>query len=151
MLSLPDVCSRLHIPPPDVSFASGLSSAEAAERLTRYGPNVLEKEETMPVWRLFLAQLTPFVIILLQLSAIVSMAFGEYIEGAAILFIVFLNATIATYTEQSAASALEALADISQPRWRCVGRVRHFAGTGRHRYPEDRRRGARRYARHWRG
>ncbi len=40
---------------------------------------------------------------------------GEYVEGVAIVLTLLLNATIATYTEQSAGNALAALAKIAQP------------------------------------
>ncbi len=69
----------------------------------------------MPVWKLFLSQFTHFLVAMLIASSIVSLSLGHFVEGVAILTTVILNAIVATYTENSSANALAALADLSQP------------------------------------
>jgi magnesium-transporting ATPase (P-type) len=48
-------------------------------------------------------------------QSIASFALKEYLEGAAVLVTIFLNAGISVYTERSASNALAALASLSQP------------------------------------
>lgn len=79
----------------------GLTEEQVLENRRRYGPNVLEKDKSEPVWRIFLQQFLSPVVMLLLVAAIASMALQEWVEGAAILIIVTLNATLATYMEKS--------------------------------------------------
>lgn len=52
------------------SEESGLTSAEAAARLSQFGPNELEKEEKTPLWKRFFEQMAdPMVIMLLVAAA----------------------------------------------------------------------------------
>lgn len=94
---------------------TGIPSQKAAERLECYGLNELEKDEQLPVWKIFFMQFLNFLIMLLLAACIASFAVGEIAEGVAIIFIVIANASIATYTEKSASDALAALANLSQP------------------------------------
>ena len=43
----------------------GLSPAEAAERLQRYGPNTLKEEKRISPWQILFAQFKNFLILLL--------------------------------------------------------------------------------------
>src|SRR3546814_8058171 len=60
-------------------------------------------------------QLTSYMMILLIIAAVASFALQQLPEGIAVVVIIVLNASIAVYTEKSAASALAALSDMSQP------------------------------------
>jgi magnesium-transporting ATPase (P-type) len=71
--------------------------------------------QTAPLWKLFVMQLTSYMILLLLIAAIASFALQQIPEGIAIIVIVVVNASIAVYTEKSAANALAALSDMSQP------------------------------------
>eukprot|EP00929_Paragymnodinium_shiwhaense_P076340 TRINITY_DN3922_c0_g1_i1.p1 TRINITY_DN3922_c0_g1~~TRINITY_DN3922_c0_g1_i1.p1 ORF type:complete len:1086 (+),score=293.08 TRINITY_DN3922_c0_g1_i1:102-3359(+) len=102
----------------------GLSSQKAAEILERDGPNELYKPPQPSLLKLFLLQLTGFIIVLLMVAAVASIIVNatgpkadswlSYTTGVAIMIIVFLNAGIAAWTEHQAGGALEALAKMSQ-------------------------------------
>ncbi|KAF8822081.1 putative P-type ATPase4, partial [Cardiosporidium cionae] len=94
----------------------GLSTAAVERSLETYGPNVLQKEKRESVLRLFLSQFLSFVIILLLFASIVSLALSQWVEGIAIIVIVTLNATLATYMERSASNALAKLAGLQAPK-----------------------------------
>lgn len=108
------------------SLTSGLSSAEAKERLLRDGPNELEKPSRPTLAMLFLIQILNLIILLLVAAACASLIVNAtgpnnsdpvaYVESIAIFIIVILNAGIGAVTENAAAGALEALSKLSQPK-----------------------------------
>ena len=102
--SVESVASRL-----GTSLTHGLSASEAQTRLETNGPNELKRKAQPTVLRIFLANLTDALMILLLAAGIVSLALQEYPEGGAILATVVINAAIATYTEKSSGDALAAL------------------------------------------
>ena len=61
--------------------ASGLTGAEAAERLPRYGPNAIERERPPSVWAIALQQLRDPMNIMLVAVTVVSFAIGEVSTG----------------------------------------------------------------------
>ncbi len=94
---------------------SGLSSAEAAHRLTVYGPNQLAEAPGATFWQMLWGQFNDFLIMLLVVAAIVSALLGDYVEAAAILAIVILNAALGVIQEQRAEQALAALRKLAAP------------------------------------
>ncbi|KAJ1610318.1 P-type ATPase [Cryptosporidium canis] len=95
----------------------GIDEGIAAELMEKkYGPNKLQKEKHEPIWKTFLSQFTSLVVSLLLVAGVVSLAFQEWIEGIGILFIVLINASLATYMENNASNALAKLADLSSPK-----------------------------------
>jgi len=107
-----------------MDLSRGLTQAQAAEALRRDGPNELEKPPKPTLLMLFLMQLTGFVIMLLIAAAVASLAVNatgpgkddplSYTTGIAILIIVFINASVAAWTEAKASDALEALTKMTQ-------------------------------------
>ncbi|KAH8738870.1 P-type ATpase involved in cation transport [Cryptosporidium ryanae] len=98
-------------------LTTGLDECFANELLeNKYGPNELQKEKLEPIWKIFLSQFTSLVVSLLLIAGIVSLAFQEWVEGVGIIFIVLINASLATYMENSASNALAKLADLSSPK-----------------------------------
>merc|ERR1719191_142526 len=103
----------------------GMSKEGAAKRIAEEGPNELKKPPVPGLLLLFVMQLTNLIIMLLSASAVASIIVNgtgsraneaiSYVEGIAIFVIVILNAGIAAWTENSANSALAALAKMSQP------------------------------------
>ena len=94
---------------------SGLASAEAATRLATHGPNALPEIPPTPFWRRVLAQLKGFVVLILLAATLVSLALGDWIEAAAILAIVILNAVIGALQESRAEKALQSLKEMAAP------------------------------------
>ena len=93
----------------------GLSSAEAAARLERYGPNALRERPRPTFWQRLLAQFQSFVIYILIFAAVLSAALGDWVEAAAIAAIVLLNAILGVVQEGKAEEALAALRKMAEP------------------------------------
>ncbi|QFU89632.1 HAD-IC family P-type ATPase [Amycolatopsis sp. YIM 10] len=90
----------------------GLSSAEAARRLIEYGPNRLEAERGPGLAAMLLAQLKDPLVAILVVAAVVTFAFGDYVDGGVITGVVVLNAVIGAVQEAKARRALDALAKL---------------------------------------
>lgn len=98
----------------------GLSPAEAAGRLKRYGPNALRQEAAVRPIAILVAQFRSLVIWILIGAAALSIGLGEIVDGLAIAVIVFLNALFGFYQEFRAERAAAALAHLVAPRARVV-------------------------------
>ncbi len=94
---------------------NGLTSAEAERRLQIYGPNQLQEAPRPGFLAMLWDQLNSFVVILLIVASVISALLGDYIEAAAILAIVVLNATLGIIQEQRAEQALAALKKLAAP------------------------------------
>ena len=95
--------------------ADGLTTAEAQERLAKYGPNKLKEAEKPSLIQRFLAQLKDPMLIILLIAAGVSALTGwlagenEWAEVIIILAVVLLNAILGVFQESKAEAAIEAL------------------------------------------
>ena len=87
----------------------GLTSAEAAARLARFGANEIEEERGPTMWRLLLRQFQSPLIYILLAAAAVTLAIGEYADGIAIGVVLVLNAAIGFLQERRAERSMEAL------------------------------------------
>jgi len=87
----------------------GLTAAEAADRLVRFGPNVLPHAETAGPLRRFLRQLQhPLIYVLLGAGAMTA-ALGEVVDSSVIFGVVVINAVVGFIQESKAEAALDAL------------------------------------------
>ena len=93
----------------------GLSAAEARRRLDSGGYNELKDRPRPGFMALLWDQFNNFLIIILIVAALISLALGEYVDSAAIVLIVILNAVIGVVQESKAEQALEALQKMSAP------------------------------------
>jgi P-type Ca2+ transporter type 2C len=117
LLDAAEVLASLGVDP-----ASGLGSAEAAERLARVGPNRLEAAAQVPAWRKLLGQFADPLIYLL-LAAIVISAGAWALEGAqgvpfeaiVIALIVVANGVLGFVQERKAEQAVAALQRMAAP------------------------------------
>ena len=106
--------------------SAGLTTAQAQERLAKYGPNKLKEGEKPTMLQRFLAQLKDPMLIILMIAAAVSAAttvidymqqpvqdIGHLTEGLVevgiILIVVLLNAILGVIQESKAEAAIEAL------------------------------------------
>jgi len=99
---------------------SGLSSAEAARRLTEFGPNEIRREQASTPLTTLARQFTSPVIWLLLGASALSAALGELLDATAIAAIVILNALIGFLQEHRAERAVMALRSMTAPRARVV-------------------------------
>jgi len=80
----------------DVDATRGLSQAEAAARLERYGPNTFAVAAKEPRWRAFLRQYRDLMQLVLLGAAIVSIAaLQEFSTGIVIVALTVVNALLA--------------------------------------------------------
>ena len=94
---------------------NGLSSQEARRRLEHYGPNQLQEAPRPTFLKMLWEQLNNFVVILLIIASVVSALLGDYVEAAAIMAIVVLNAVLGIVQERRAEEALAALKKLASP------------------------------------
>ncbi len=97
--------------PGAISFA-GLTSAEAAARLARDGPNVLPSPRPPPAWRQLMAQMTHFFALMLWVAGALSFVAALPQLGVAIFVVVIVNGVFAFAQESRAEHAAERLRDL---------------------------------------
>jgi Ca2+-transporting ATPase len=109
-IALPALLGRLP------ATEAGLSAAEAAERLDRFGRNQLPEEPPPSWWAVALRQFRSPLIYVLAAAAVVSLAVGEFTDAAFILAVLILNALIGGYQEWRAEKSTRALRKLLQIR-----------------------------------
>jgi Ca2+-transporting ATPase len=109
-LQADEILAQLATPPDQ-----GLSSAEATRRLEQYGPNQLKEAPRPTFLQLLFEQFNNFIVILLIVAALISAVLGEWIDSAAIMAIVLLNAILGIVQERRAEEALAALKKMAAP------------------------------------
>jgi len=93
----------------------GLTTEEAQQRLEQYGLNQLKEASRPSFLQMLWEQLNNFVVILLIVASVISALLGDYVEAAAIMTIVVLNAVLGIVQEQRAEEALAALKRLAAP------------------------------------
>jgi P-type Ca2+ transporter type 2C len=105
-LSREGVADELHVRPD-----RGLTSDEAAERLSEYGPNRFAEAKAESRWHAFLRQYRdPMQIVLLVAGVISIYPVKQPATGAVILLLTLVNAALGLNQEGKAAAAVAALA-----------------------------------------
>jgi Ca2+-transporting ATPase len=97
------------------SSPSGLSAAEAARRLSVYGPNELEAASRISPWRILLEQFQNVLIIILLAATALSAFLGHGIEAIAIAVIVLFAVILGFVQEYRAERAIQALRQMAAP------------------------------------
>ena len=98
----------------------GLAKKDAADRLQRYGKNVLDERGRVAWPRVLLRQFADILIVILLIAAAIAAAIGETGDAVTILAIVVLNGVLGFVQEWKAERALEALRHMLSPRCRVV-------------------------------
>ncbi len=99
----------------DTSFQDGLTTAEVERRREKYGYNQLDEKPRPTFLQLVIGQLNNFIVILLIVAALISAVLGDWVEAAAIMTIVVLNAILGVVQESRAEEALAALKKLAAP------------------------------------
>lgn len=104
------------------SAESGLTAAEASERLSQNGKNELDQGKKKSIFVKFLEQFKDAMIIVLLCAAIISSIISivekqyyDLIDAGLILLIVIVNAIIGVTQEAKAEAALDALKNMNKP------------------------------------
>jgi P-type Mg2+ transporter len=93
------------------SSPSGLTEHEAELRLDRDGPNALTVRRRHRGFRLFLAQFSNPIILILAGATVLSMVLGDLVDGGIILAIIGASGLLGFFQERSAGIAVDALLD----------------------------------------
>lgn len=107
---------------------NGINQNDANERLLKYGENKLKESKKKSFIVKFFSQFKDVMIILLLISAVISLVFGivenngysEYLDAVIIFVIVILNATLGVVQESKAENAMESLKKMSQPNSKVI-------------------------------
>ncbi len=87
----------------------GLTTAESAQRLRRYGPNFLPMVAGSGLLRRILRQFNHPLIYVLLVAGAVTTGLREYVDSAVIFGVVLINAVVGIVQESKAEAALEGL------------------------------------------
>lgn len=102
----------------DLSY--GLTTDEAAKRLTEYGGNELQEKKGRTVWEMLWSQFTDFLVLLLIAAAVISFILGEATDAIVILIVILVNAVTGVIQEFKAEKSLAALKTLSAPNAKVV-------------------------------
>lgn len=89
--------------------ADGLTSAQAAERLRRYGRNALAEKRRLGTTALLVAQFKSPIILILVAAAVLSAFLGDAVDSTIIIVIVLLSGLLTFWQERGAADAVARL------------------------------------------
>ncbi|MEJ2637212.1 MAG: cation-transporting P-type ATPase [Calditrichia bacterium] len=92
----------------------GLSSAEVKKRQKKYGKNLLRETRRKSAWQIWLNQFESLIMLLLAVAAVVSFIFGEWMQGVAVIAVIFITVIIGFSTEIRAVRSMEALRELSR-------------------------------------
>ncbi|MDZ4089790.1 MAG: HAD-IC family P-type ATPase [Arthrobacter sp.] len=113
-LGADDVFARLSSGP------GGLSTAEAARRLTDTGPNELSFAGATPWWRVLLRQFISPLIGILLAAAVVTLVQQHWVDSGAIFLVLCINAALGFVQERKAEADVRALQSLSTPLCRAL-------------------------------
>lgn len=100
----------------DIESVKGLSSAEAAEKISTEGYNELPESKKHGIFDIIVEVVKEPMFILLVASGLIYFVLGDMIEGIMLMSFVFVIIGITVYQEQKTERALEALRNLSSPR-----------------------------------
>ncbi|WP_292597465.1 cation-translocating P-type ATPase [Mesotoga sp. UBA6090] len=102
------------------SSKQGISSEEATERLSKFGPNELPKKKPVTILQIVLSQFKDPLIYILLIAGFISIVIGEPDDAIFILAVVILNAILGTTQEYKAEKSAEALLNIMKEESRVI-------------------------------
>ena len=98
----------------------GLSSAEAAARLARFGPNELPRARRTPLWQMIAEQVRDPLVMVLLVAAVLTLVTGDWTDAGVILFVVVVNTAVGVAQEVKAGQAIAALSELTAPEARVL-------------------------------
>src|SRR6476661_8662106 len=110
-----DVAATLETDP-----SGGLTTAEAASRLARYGPNKITGEKPPSILVVALTQLRDPMNIMLVAVTAVSFAIGQVSTGVIVALLILLNVVLGSRQELKARASVDALSNLQVPQAKVV-------------------------------
>jgi Ca2+-transporting ATPase len=93
----------------------GLTAAEALERRSQYGENVLPAEKATSAWTILLSQLKSPLVYIILVAGLVSFVAGEYGDFGIIMAVVVIDAILGFVQEYRAQQTYTALKGLLRP------------------------------------
>ena len=100
--------------------ASGLSHAQAADRLTHDGPNQLVHAHRQSSVVVFLRQFKELLVLILLVSGGIALYLGDYRTAAILLIIALVNASVGYFQEHKAETLMSSLERLVVPQSKVV-------------------------------
>lgn len=102
------------LPPEDVlrkldARCSGLTQAEAAQRIATFGQNILEAQARVSALQRFFSQFHNVFVYVLLVSAVIMLVFRHYTDAIIIFAVLLINAVIGFFQERKAEQAIAAI------------------------------------------
>lgn len=94
---------------------TGLVPSQVDRLRVTYGLNELQKKSEATILQMFLEQFKDYLVIILIIASIISIAIGEITDSIVIIGIVVVNACLGVFQEYKAGKSLEALKKMSAP------------------------------------
>jgi magnesium-transporting ATPase (P-type) len=115
----------------NTNLKQGLTQEEAAIRLKKYGKNVIAGGPKVSAIKILLGHIFTFMNIVLVAAMVLSFVVQEWIDGAVLVFILFINVVIGFIQDYRSEKTMEALQKMTQPQCRVVrdGQVVQIAST----------------------
>ena len=88
---------------------NGLSSEEAANKIEKYGKNILGEEKSSSKFMVFLSQFKSPITLILIFAAILSIFTKDYSDGFIILIIIMISSLLSYMNESHALDAVKKL------------------------------------------
>ncbi|KAH8776558.1 hypothetical protein F5883DRAFT_249146 [Diaporthe sp. PMI_573] len=104
----------------NTDIKNGLTGAEAAARLQQNGPNKVEGAKGISLWTILLRQVSNSLTLVLVITAILSFAINDHIEGAIICAVILLNIVVGFFQDYRAEQTIQALYALSAPTCKVI-------------------------------
>lgn len=99
---------------------AGLTAAEAARRLSTFGPNEIAAEKPPSAWTIAVLQFRDPMNLMLAAVVVVSLVIGELSTGVIVALLIALNLGLGTRQELTARASVDALAKMQVPQARVI-------------------------------
>ena len=98
-----------------------MTDEEVKKRQEKFGPNQLTEGKKKSVFHIFLEQYKDFLVLILIVSAVVSLFLGETESAVVILIVITMNAVLGTVQTIKAENSLDSLKQLQhRKRKQCV-------------------------------
>lgn len=97
------------------SSYEGLTDAQVAENLKKYGPNRLEEKKKKSVMQVFAEQFKDLLVVILIIAALISIATDNLESAIVIIAVIVMNAVLGTVQYVKAEKSLDSLKKLSAP------------------------------------
>jgi len=96
----------------DVNLQTGLKESGIDERIAKYGLNSYAQQKQKSIWLILFEQFKSPIILLLVVAASFSFFFQDWIDGFAIITVIFITAALGFFMELQARNSMKALKEM---------------------------------------